>query len=153
MRDGFFYSGLLALSFTGTAFARRYQPTKDGKTRVWNENAKPGDTVTWSGARDAKGYAAGLWHAHLVYTAKSDAHGVEHSPRATLYRFQPGIGGNAARQIRGAAAGTQPKKKERTGISEQRPAAAHIEATPKKPQPIPAQEGHFTRADAIANFG
>jgi hypothetical protein len=55
----FVYSGLLALLITGTTFAGRYQRTRDGKTRVWNENPKPGDLVTWSGARDAKGYATG----------------------------------------------------------------------------------------------
>jgi hypothetical protein len=54
------YSGLLALLITGTAFAGRYQRTKDGTTRVWNENPKAGDLVTWSGARDAKGYATGF---------------------------------------------------------------------------------------------
>src|SRR5438445_9180697 len=55
----FVYSGLLALLITGTAFAGRYQRTKNGRTRVWNENPKPGDLVTWSGARDAEGYATG----------------------------------------------------------------------------------------------
>ncbi|PYK72717.1 MAG: hypothetical protein DME44_03710 [Verrucomicrobia bacterium] len=55
----FVYSGLLALLITGTTFAGRYQRAKDGKTRVWNESPKPGDLVTWSGARDAKGYATG----------------------------------------------------------------------------------------------
>ena len=52
-------SALLAVLITGTAFAGRYQRTKDGKTRVWNEHPKSGDSVTWSGARDAKGYASG----------------------------------------------------------------------------------------------
>ena len=60
MRRLFVYSGLLALLITGTAFAGRYQRTKDGTTRVWNENPKAGDLVTWSGARDAKGYATGF---------------------------------------------------------------------------------------------
>jgi len=38
MRRLFVYSGLLALLITGTTFAGWYQRTKDGKTRVWNEN-------------------------------------------------------------------------------------------------------------------
>src|SRR5207302_5221654 len=39
-------------SFARRNRAGRYQRTKDGTTRVWNENPKTGDLVTWSGARD-----------------------------------------------------------------------------------------------------
>ncbi len=37
----------------------RYDRTKDGKTLVWNNNPQPGDAATWSGGRDADGYATG----------------------------------------------------------------------------------------------
>ena len=36
-----------------------YQHTKDGRTVVWNNFPRPGDSATWSGARDANGYATG----------------------------------------------------------------------------------------------
>jgi hypothetical protein len=34
-----------------------YQRTKNGKTIVWNNNPRPGDTATWFGDRDREGYA------------------------------------------------------------------------------------------------
>jgi hypothetical protein len=37
----------------------RYQPTKDGKTYVWNNRPRPGDVASWSGKRDDDGYATG----------------------------------------------------------------------------------------------
>jgi hypothetical protein len=53
-----------------------------------------------------------------------------------------------------APANAEPKKRGQTDISEQQAPSARIEATPKKTQPTPrAGEGHFTRADAIANSG
>jgi len=36
-----------------------YQRTKDGKTLVWNNYPVPNDQATWSGKRDANGYATG----------------------------------------------------------------------------------------------
>lgn len=37
-----------------------YQRTDDRKkTFVWNNDPQPGDTATWSGDRDAEGYATG----------------------------------------------------------------------------------------------
>jgi hypothetical protein len=49
---------LLLLRLVGAAFAEgTYQHTKDGKTIVWNDDPKPGDTATWVGDRDAEGYA------------------------------------------------------------------------------------------------
>jgi hypothetical protein len=51
---------LLVLQFGGAAFGEgegTYQRTKDGKTIVWNNDPKPGDAATWSGHRDAEGYA------------------------------------------------------------------------------------------------
>ena len=37
-----------------------YQSTRDGKTLVWNSHPRPGDVVTWSGARDSNDYAHGF---------------------------------------------------------------------------------------------
>src|SRR5438270_3641960 len=37
--------------------AGNYQPTKDGKTFVWNGTPRPGDAATWDGDRDKEGYA------------------------------------------------------------------------------------------------
>jgi hypothetical protein len=38
----------------------KYQSTRDGKTLVWNSDAKPGDAATWSGDRDRNDYAKGF---------------------------------------------------------------------------------------------
>lgn len=38
----------------------KYQSTRDGKTLVWNSDAKPGDAATWSGDRDHNDYAKGF---------------------------------------------------------------------------------------------
>ncbi|HEY6070142.1 MAG TPA: hypothetical protein VIU85_02130 [Chthoniobacterales bacterium] len=40
--------------------AGNYQPTRNGKTLVWNATPKAGDEATWSGARDREGYARGF---------------------------------------------------------------------------------------------
>ena len=52
---------LLSLIFIGRSYASgTYQHTDDRKkSLVWNNDPKPGDTATWSGARDAEGYATG----------------------------------------------------------------------------------------------
>jgi hypothetical protein len=36
-----------------------YQRTKDGKTYIWNNRPQPEDAASWSGKRDAEGYANG----------------------------------------------------------------------------------------------
>lgn len=53
------WSALILLLFASSTFAGKYQRTKDGKTRVWNNYPEPGDTATWSGDRDADKYATG----------------------------------------------------------------------------------------------
>jgi hypothetical protein len=58
-RQPFVYSALLVLLFASAALAGQYQKTRDGKTLVWNEDHKPDDMVSWSGKRDADGYATG----------------------------------------------------------------------------------------------
>jgi hypothetical protein len=44
----------------GTRGEGKYQPTRDGKTLVWNNHPKPGDVAMWSGARDPDDYARGF---------------------------------------------------------------------------------------------
>jgi hypothetical protein len=54
----FLYTALLVL--VNSAYAGGgYQRTRDGKTLVLNTRPMPGDAVTWSGKRDADGYATG----------------------------------------------------------------------------------------------
>jgi hypothetical protein len=52
---------LLTLLFASGAYANgTYQRTEDRKKAlVWNNDPKPGDAATWSGGRDADGYATG----------------------------------------------------------------------------------------------
>jgi hypothetical protein len=51
-----------------------YQRTRNRKTLVWNNNPKPGDEATWSGARDREGYAHGfgtlIWYTKESGSAK-----------------------------------------------------------------------------------
>jgi hypothetical protein len=47
------------LLFANSANCGVYERTKDGRTLVWNNFPRPGDSATWSGARDANGYATG----------------------------------------------------------------------------------------------
>ena len=141
-RRFFVYSGLLALLITGTAFAGRYQRTKDGRTRVWNENPKPGDLVTWSGARDAKGYATG-YGTVTWFTPQKEVETGSHIARQRHYnvaRSESGIMVHG--KFEESSATAEPKKKERRDISDQQSSApsTHTEATATKPQPSPAQE-------------
>src|SRR5919109_5549233 len=54
-------ASLLILTLAKSALADgAYQRTEDRKkTFVWNNDPKPGDAATWSGDRDADGYATG----------------------------------------------------------------------------------------------
>jgi len=138
---------LLALLITGTAFAGRYQRTKDGTTRVWNENPKAGDLVTWSGAHDAKGYATGFgtvtWFTpqNEVETRSGVAAWLRHIGRQRHYIVTSRESGIMVQgKFEQAPANAEPKKKGRTDISEEQGPSARIEATPKKTQPGPAQE-------------
>jgi hypothetical protein len=55
-----FIYGALLLSLGNSAYGNgAYQRTKDGRTFVWDNYPKPHQTVTWSGDRDADGYAIG----------------------------------------------------------------------------------------------
>jgi hypothetical protein len=47
------------LLFANGAHGGTYQRTTDGKTLVWNDHPRSGEEPTWTGKRDAKGYAVG----------------------------------------------------------------------------------------------
>jgi hypothetical protein len=49
-----------------------YQPTRNGKTLVWNKHPKPGDQATWSGGRDREGYGRGFGTL-IWYTKETDS--------------------------------------------------------------------------------
>src|SRR6266576_6317405 len=58
IRSLFVCSALLL--FASVAYgAGSYQPTRDGKTLVWNDSPKRGEEAMWSGRRDKNGFAAG----------------------------------------------------------------------------------------------
>jgi uncharacterized protein YndB with AHSA1/START domain len=54
-----FVCSALLLLFANAAHAARYQRTKDGQTRVWNNLRGWAEEAAWSGDRDADGYATG----------------------------------------------------------------------------------------------
>jgi hypothetical protein len=57
----FFVCGALLLMVAGAAFGDgTYQRTRDDKTMIWNDRARPGDKASWSGDRDREGYATGF---------------------------------------------------------------------------------------------
>ncbi|MEY2601796.1 MAG: hypothetical protein QOJ36_1115 [Verrucomicrobiota bacterium] len=72
LRSIFVCGGLLLLA--STSFAQgEYQQAKDGKTLLWNDTPRPGETATWDGDRDKENYATGFG-ALTWYTAKGTVH-------------------------------------------------------------------------------
>jgi len=56
-----FFCGTLLLLIAAVARGEgNYQQTRNGKTLVWNDHPKAGDTATWSGGRNRDGYARGF---------------------------------------------------------------------------------------------
>jgi hypothetical protein len=55
----FLCSGLLLLLANASYADGNYQRTKDDKTLIWNPDPVADDAATWSGGRDANGYATG----------------------------------------------------------------------------------------------
>jgi len=94
----------------------------------------------WSGARDAKGYATG--YGTLTWFAPQNE--VVTGSHIARERHDIVTSRAAGMMVHGkfeeAPANAEPKKRGQTDISEQRAPSAQIEATPKKPQPTPAQE-------------
>jgi hypothetical protein len=71
-RRSFLVCGTLLLSMATVARGGSYQPTRNGKSLVWNDHPKAGDEATWSGERDRNGYARGF--GRLVwYTKEPDS--------------------------------------------------------------------------------
>jgi len=139
----FVYSTLLALLFTGAALAGQYQRTKDGKTFVWNEDHKPGDLVSWSGKRDADGYATGYgtltWYTpEGVRETGSNLYKVSSRVSGTMVhgKFEEAPSRTTAQP---AIEPEKPKKKGWLSIFKPRPkpTSTDIEATPQKRSPAP----------------
>src|SRR6266853_2203558 len=79
-------SVLLLILAKGALADGAYQRTEDRKkTFVWNNNPKPDDTATWSGGRDAEGYATGPGTLQWFRTDRSFTTGSNvFSPKKTL---------------------------------------------------------------------
>ncbi len=77
---------LLLILANGALADGAYQRTDDRKkTFVWNNNPKPDDTATWSGGRDAEGYATGPGTLQWFRTDRSFTTGSNvFSPKKTL---------------------------------------------------------------------
>ncbi len=77
---------LLLILAKGALADGAYQRTDDRKkTFVWNNNPKPDDTATWSGGRDAEGYATGPGTLQWFRTDRSFTTGSNvFSPKKTL---------------------------------------------------------------------
>jgi hypothetical protein len=75
----------LCVFFVPNAFGEgSYQLTKDGKTLIWNNEPKPGDTASWTGDRDRDGYASGFGTL-TWYTARKQ--GDDKSKRTVYARY------------------------------------------------------------------
>jgi hypothetical protein len=61
-----------------------YQRTRDGRTIVWNDNPKPGDSATWSGKRDRDGYALGFGTL-TWYSARRDGNEIKETVFASFF--------------------------------------------------------------------
>lgn len=78
----------------GTAIAGSYQYTKNGKTLVWLDDDKPGIEVSWSGKRDADGYATG--YGTLTWYVPSDTLETGSNVPRTRYRISKRVSGTMA---------------------------------------------------------
>jgi hypothetical protein len=88
----------VVLQFSGTALGEgTYQRTKDGKTIVWNNDPKPGDAATWSGRRDAEGYAAKF--GTLTWYAASGGVYVRFYGNMVRGKFDGVVNGHSNRKI------------------------------------------------------
>jgi hypothetical protein len=147
-RQPFVYSALLELLFASAALAGQYQQTRDGKTLVWNENHKSDDLVSWSGKRDADGYATG--YGTLTWYTPDDMLETGSNLPRKHYRVSSRVSGTMVQGKFGeappattAAAPIEPKKPKKKwglfGIFKPRPkpTPAQVEATPQTSSPPP----------------
>jgi len=163
-RQPFVYSALLVLLFASAALAGHYQKTRDTKTLVWNEDHKPDDLVSWSGKRDAEGYATGFGTL-TWYTPDEDAVETGSTLPRKRYRILSRVSGTMVRGKFGeappattAAAPVEPEKPkkkwgwfglfkpppkptpaqtEATPVPRPKSRSSHVEATSQAPRPPP----------------
>jgi hypothetical protein len=139
--QAFVYSALLMLLFASAGLAGQYQQTKDSKTIVWNEDHKPDDLVSWSGKRDADGYATG--YGTLTWYTPDDMLETGSNVPRKHYRVSSRVSGTMvhgkfeeAPPSTTAAAPIEPEKPKKKwgwfGIFKPRPkpTPAQVEATP-----------------------
>jgi len=137
----FVYSALLMLLFASAGLAGQYQQTKDSKTIVWNEDHKPDDLVSWSGKRDADGYATG--YGTLTWYTPDDMMETGSNVPRKHYRISSRVSGTMvhgkfeeAPPSTPAAAPIEPEKPKKKwgwfGIFKPRPkpTPVQVEATP-----------------------
>ncbi len=154
LRQLFIHSALLVLVFASAALAGQYQQTKDGKTLVWNEDHKPDDLVSWSGKRDADGYATG--YGTLTWYTPDDMLETGSNLPRKHYRVSSRVSGTMvygkfgeAPPATTAAAPIEPEKPKKKwgwfGIFKPRPKStpAQIEATP-----VPRPKSRSTHVEA-----
>ncbi|HEY4285005.1 MAG TPA: hypothetical protein VGM62_18220 [Chthoniobacterales bacterium] len=79
-----------------------YQRTRDGKTLVWNDSPKPGDSAKWAGDRDNEGYATGFGTL-TWYT--SDQHDKKPNERVYAYYFGNVVHGKLNGPVNGHSKG------------------------------------------------
>jgi hypothetical protein len=129
------------LLFASAGLAGQYQQTKDSKTIVWNEDHKPDDLVSWSGKRDADGYATG--YGTLTWYTPDDMLETGSNVPRKHYRISSRVSGTMVHGKFGeappattAAAPIEPEKPKKKwgwfGIFKPRPkpTPAQVEATP-----------------------
>ena len=92
----FVYSTVLLLFANGARAGGIYQRTKDGRTRVWNNNPRAGDAATWSGDRDKDRYATGYGTLTWYTTERKIVTG-SHLP-SPKYRLVGHYSGNMVRR-------------------------------------------------------
>src|SRR5690242_13463135 len=144
------------LLFASAGLAGQYQQTKDSKTIVWNEDHKPDDLVSWSGKRDADGYATG--YGTLTWYTPDDMLETGSNVPRKHYRISSRVSGTMvhgkfeeAPPATTAAAPIEPEKPKKKwgwlGIFKPRPkpTPAQVEATP-----MPRPRSRSTHVEATS---
>jgi hypothetical protein len=162
-RGLFVHGAVMVILFASAALAGQYQRTKDDRTLVWNEDHKADELVSWSGKRDADGYATG--YGTLTWYAPNDTLGTGSNVPRKHYRVLSRVSGTMVQGKFAEAppqatmqAPIEPAKPKKKGwlssIFKPRPKptpapieaplkprpkspSTHIEETPLKPSPAP----------------
>ena len=178
MRPPFVYIVLVVLLTTGPVLAGQYQQTKDGRTLVWNEDHKPGDLVSWSGKRDADGYATGYGTLTWYAPPEDMLEAGSNLPRKR-YRVSSRVTGTMVHGKFGEAppiattaplTAIEPEKLKKRGLfgflrprpkptpapvegtpePRPKPRSTNVEATPQKPNPGPTNAAAIPPSRATA---